>query len=200
MPEKFSDPPPEAEAQGQRVAASWRLVDTATCHPWRMRKTKGKLGRTGTKLVGLAAAITLPASGWHGFSFSFFSDYYYFLFLIYFFFYFTILYWFCHTLTWICHGYTCVPHPEPPSHLSPHPIPLGHPSARAPSILYPASNLNWRFIYYMILYMFQCHAPKSSHLLPLPQSPKDYSIHLCLFCCLSYRVIITIFLNSIYIC
>ena len=25
----------------------------------------------------------------------------------------------------------------------------------------------------MILYMFQCHSPKSSHLLPLPQSPKD---------------------------
>ena len=34
--------------------------------------------------------------------------------------------------------------------------------------------------------------------LPLPQSPKDCSIHLCLFCCLTYRVIITIFLNSIY--
>ena len=33
---------------------------------------------------------------------------------------------------------------------------------------------------------------------PLPQSPKDCSIHLCLFCCLTYRVIITIFLNSIY--
>ena len=36
------------------------------------------------------------------------------------------------------------------------------------------------------------------HPLPLPQSPKDCSIHLCLFCCLAYRVIITIFLNSIY--
>ena len=34
--------------------------------------------------------------------------------------------------------------------------------------------------------------------LPLPQSPKDCSIHLCLFCCLTYRVVITIFLNSIY--
>ena len=33
---------------------------------------------------------------------------------------------------------------------------------------------------------------------PLPQSPKDCSIHLCLFCCLSYTVVITIFLNSIY--
>ena len=37
--------------------------------------------------------------------------------------------------------------------------------------------------------------------LPLPQSPKDCSIHLCLaFCCLAYRVIVTIFLNSIYMC
>ena len=35
-------------------------------------------------------------------------------------------------------------------------------------------------------------------LLALPQSPKDCSIHLCFFCCLAYSVIITIFLNSIY--
>ena len=86
---------------------------------------------------------------------------------------------------------TRVPHPEPPSHLPPHTIPLGHPSAPAPSILYPASNLDWRFVSYMILYMFQCHSPKSSHPHPLPQSPKDCSIHLCLFCCLAYRVIVT---------
>ena len=38
---------------------------------------------------------------------------------------------FCHTLTWISHGFTCGPHPERPSHLPPHPIPLGHPSAPA---------------------------------------------------------------------
>ena len=44
------------------------------------------------------------------------------------------------------------------------------------------------------------HSPKSSHPLPLPQSPKVCSLHLCLFCCLAYRVIITIFLNSIYMC
>ena len=55
-------------------------------------------------------------------------------------------------------------------------------------------NLDWRFISYMILYMFQCHSPKSSHPCPLPQSAKDYSIHLCLFCCPAYRVIITIFM------
>ena len=35
-------------------------------------------------------------------------------------------------------------------------------------------------------------------LLPLPQSPKDCSIHLCLFCYLTYRAVVTIFLNSIY--
>ena len=93
--------------------------------------------------------------------------------------------------------YTCS-HPEPPSHLPPHTIPLGHPSAPAPSILYHTLNLDWQFISNMILHMFQCHSPKSSHPCPLLQSPKDCSIHLCLFCCLAYRVIITIFLNSIY--
>ena len=46
---------------------------------------------------------------------------------------------FCHTLTWISHGFTCVPHPNPPSHLPPHPIPLGLPSAPALStcLMYP---------------------------------------------------------------
>ena len=104
--------------------------------------------------------------------------------------YFTIVYWFCHTSTWIRHRYTRVPHPEPPSLLLSRTIPLGHPSAPAPSILYPASNLDWWLVSYMILYMFQCHSPKSSHPHPIPQSPKDCSIHLCLFCCLAYRVIV----------
>ena len=70
---------------------------------------------------------------------------------------------------------------NPPSHLLPHPIPLGHPSAPAPSILYPASNLDWRFVSHMIIYMFQCHSPKSSHPHPLPQSPKDCSIPCCFY-------------------
>ena len=54
-----------------------------------------------------------------------------------------------------------VPNPEPSSRLPPRTIPLGHPSAPPPSILYPASNLDWRFVSY-ILYMFQFHSPKSS--------------------------------------
>ena len=81
---------------------------------------------------------------------------------LFFFFYFTILYWFCHISTCIHHRCTRVPNPEPHSHLPPHTIPLGHPSAPAPSFLYPALNLDWWFVSYMILYMFWCHSPKSS--------------------------------------
>ena len=115
-------------------------------------------------------------------------------------FYFTILYWFCHTLTWVHHGCIQAPNPESPSHLPPYIISLDHPRAPAPSILYLVSDIDWRFVSYMIVYMFQCHSPKSSHPLSLPQSPKVRSIHLCLFCCQAYRVIITIFLNSTYMC
>ena len=89
-----------------------------------------------------------------------------FIIIIIIFFYFTILYWFCHTSTCICHRCTHIPHPEPPSHLPPHTILLGHPSAPAPSFLDPASNLDWQFIFYMILYMFseKAMAPHSSTL------------------------------------
>ena len=79
--------------------------------------------------------------------------------------------------------------------LPPHSIPLGCPSAPAPSIQYRVSNLDWQLISYMILYMFQCHSPKSSHPLALQQSPKT-SIHQCLFCCLIHGVIVTIFLKA----
>ena len=72
------------------------------------------------------------------------------------------------------------------------PIDGSWPGSSIPGIL-QARTLEWRLVSYMILYMFQCHSPKSSHPLPLPQSPKDCSIHLCLFCYLAYRVIITIF-------
>ena len=72
--------------------------------------------------------------------------------------------------------------------LLPPPSPF-HPSAPAPSIQYHASNLDWQLVSYMIFYMFQCHSPKSSHPLPLSQSPiiqsevsqkekHQYSIHL----------------------
>ena len=53
-----------------------------------------------------------------------------------------------------------------PSHIPPHTIPLGHPSAPSPSILYHASNLDWQFVSHVIIYMFQCPSP-----IPSPPSP-----------------------------
>ena len=89
------------------------------------------------------------------------------------------------------------PRPEPPSRLPPHPIPLGCPRAPALSARLHASNLDWSSILRIVIYMFQCYSLKSSHPCLLPQSPKVCSLYLCLFCCLEYKVIITIFLNSI---
>ena len=83
------------------------------------------------------------------------KSYYFYFFNLILFFNFTILYWFSHISTWICHRYTRVPHPEASSLLPPCTIPLGHPSAPAPSIQYRALNLDWRLVSYMILYMFQ---------------------------------------------
>ena len=78
-----------------------------------------------------------------------------------------------------------------------------HPSGSSPctSPKRPVSCMEpgWRFVSYMILCMCQCHSPKSSHPRPVPQSPKDCSIRPCLSCCLAHRVIVAIFLNSIYI-
>ena len=94
--------------------------------------------------------------------------------------------------------FICAPHPEPPSHLPHHPIPQGHPSAPSLSILSDASNLDQWFASHMITYTFQHYPLKSSQPRLLPQSPKDCSLYLCLFCCLTYRVIVPIFLNPIY--
>ena len=118
----------------------------------------------------------------------------------FFFFYFTILYWFCHTLTWILHRCACVPHPEASSHLPPHPIPLGHSSVSAPSTLYHTSNLDWWSISHMIILMFQCHSPKSSHPRPLPQSPKLFytSVSLLLSCIQGYNYHLSTFWPSVF--
>ena len=48
--------------------------------------------------------------------------------------------------------------------------------------------------------IFQNLAHQTSHPRLLPRSPKFCSVHLCLFFCFAYRVIINIFLNSIYMC
>ena len=73
-------------------------------------------------------------------------------------------------------------------------IPVHQPQASYVSCIEP--GLAIRFLY-DIIHVLMPFCQIIPHL-PLPQSPKDCSIHLCLFCCLSYRVIVTIFLNSIY--
>ena len=112
----------------------------------------------------------------------------------------TILWWFLTYMgmnqPWV---YMCPPS-QIPSHLPTHPIPLGCRSAPAFSALFHASNLNWSSISHMVICMLQCYSLKSSHPCLLPQSSKVCSLYLCLFCCLAYRVVITIFLNSIYMC
>ena len=71
-------------------------------------------------------------------------------------------------------------------------IPVHHPQASC--ILHQTWRFNFLYdIIHVLMTFSQIILP-----LPLPQSPKDCSIYLCLFCCLTYRVIVTIFLNSIY--
>ena len=48
---------------------------------------------------------------------------------------------FCHTFTWISHGLTCIPHPDPPSHLPLYPIPLGRKQCQF-STYYEQENLH----------------------------------------------------------
>ena len=49
---------------------------------------------------------------------------------------------FCHILKWISHGFTCVPHPDPPSHLPLHPIPRSSQCTRSERFSH-ASHLGW---------------------------------------------------------
>ena len=101
---------------------------------------------------------------------------------------------FCHTLTWISHGFTCVPHPDLPSPSHP----SGSSQCTSPEHLSHASNLGWWSVSPLMIYLFQRYSLRTSHPRFLPQSPKVCSIHLCLFFCFAYTVIITIFLNSMY--
>ena len=89
----------------------------------------------------------------------------------------------------------------PPRHsepLLPHPSP-SHPSGlpQCTGFECPASCIKLGLVINFtcgMIYVFQCYSLKSSHPHLLSQSPKVCSL---LFCCLAYRVIITIFLKSI---
>ena len=94
--------------------------------------------------------------------------------------------------------YTCsqswTPLPPPyPYHLSG--------SSQCTSLKHPISCIEPRLVIHFLHDSIYVSMP-FSQIISLPQGPKFYSIHLCLFCCLAYRVIITIILNSIipYIC
>ena len=83
-------------------------------------------------------------------------------------------------------------HPET-SDLPPHPISLGCPRAPALGALLHALNLHWSSILYMVMYIFQCYSLKSSHPQLLPLSPKVCSLHLCLLCCLTCKIVSIVF-------
>ena len=80
---------------------------------------------------------SFPLTSCHPGSQVFLWFFYFYFFLLSFFFFFSFIFislrlinlqycsGFGHTLTWISHGLTCVPHPDPPSHLPPQPNPLG---------------------------------------------------------------------------
>ena len=107
---------------------------------------------------------------------------------------------FCHTLTCISHGCTCVPPfqthlpPPSPSHLS------GSSQCTGFECLVSCIKLGLVICFtygntHVSMLFFQI-----THPCLLPQSPKIYSLYLCLFSCLAHKVVITIFLNSIYMC
>ena len=51
-------------------------------------------------------------------------------------------------------GAPVYPHPEPPSHLPPYPIPLGCPRALALGAVLHAWNWHWSSILHMVMRMF----------------------------------------------
>ena len=74
--------------------------------------------------------------------------------------------------------------------------PSGSSQCTSPKHLSHASNMDWWSVSHLTMYMFWCCSLRSSHPCLLPWSPKVCSIHMCLFFCLAYRVIITIFLSQ----
>ena len=112
--------------------------------------------------------------------------------------YFTILWWF---LPYIDMNqprvFMCPPVLNPPPItlpiLSLTVIPVHQP--RAPCLMHWTRTGDLFHIWYNTWF----NAILSNHpTLAFSQSPNICSLHLCLFCCLAYRVIATIFLNSIY--
>ena len=106
---------------------------------------------------------------------------------------------FCPASTWISHKCTCIPQSWNPLPHSSRPYPSDF--SQSTGFLCPIPCFELAFVIYFTygIYMFQCGSLKSCHPRLLPQSPKICSLHLCLFCCLAYSIVITAFLNFTYV-
>ena len=103
-----------------------------------------------------------------------------------------------HTATWITYRYIYAALPlVPPSHLPPHPTPLGCHRALDSSSLYHTANSCWLLSYIWYFTSFSATLSVHASLLP-PLCPQVWSLYLCLHCCPANRFISTISLDSIY--
>ena len=158
-----------------------------TLKHFRLTHCTQKMGARSTKIVWIHKSRVLRISGgsWYSLFFFFFTLQYCIGFAIH-----------QHASTTV---YMCSPSWTPLPPPSPY-----HPSGSSQcaslkfsvSCIEPGLGIHFLYDIIHVLMPFSQIIP----LLTLPQSPKDCSIHLCLFCCLIYRVVVTIFLNSIYMC
>ena len=114
--------------------------------------------------------------------------------------YFTVLWWFLPfvDMNQPC-VYMCPAILNPPSHLPPHAIPLSSQSTsfgRSACFMHQICTGRLFYIWWYTCFSAVSLTPSHPHL--LPHGPNVCYLHLCLFCYLAYRVIVTIFLNSIY--
>ena len=125
------------------------------------------------------------------------TSFFFFNFTLLLFFNFKILHWFCHISTWTHHRYKCVPIPNPPPSSLPVPslwvIPVHQPQASS-IVHWTWTGDSFHTLYYTCFNAILPNHPTFS----LSHRVQKTVIHQCLFCCLVYRVIVTIFLNSIY--
>ena len=109
---------------------------------------------------------------------------------------------FCHTLIWISHGFTFIPHPDPLSHLPLYPILLGLPNA--PGLSTCLMHPTWAGDLFHYRWHTCFNAILLKHLtVAFSHRVQKSVLYICVCIsegCFAYRVIINIFLNSIYMC